>query len=392
MPTQDPAAFISYSREDSEFALRLAQDLKAAGAQVWLDQLDILPGRPWDNAIEQALGEALHMLIILSPSSAKSENVRNKISYALEQGKIIIPVLYKDCVVPLQLQRAQRIDFRADYARGLSHLLQHLHVAEPDSSVLQKAAEGDAQRQAAWQAREIEAQRMKDVTRPQQEEEGGQPSGTGAGQWKPLAIAGAALVAVAIVVALTVFSVRLWQQHHRPPTPVAGSDPVIGCYQWFNKAQVAINANHTIVAPPFTGSWQQVNATQRTYTLTWPQVSLDTVAVTPDQRSLNGGNQYGILLKGTRVDGSSGLVGTWSVISGVPMTITVKSDGSYSAVMATGTFGGRWYPDGPNVYAMMGWNLPKDSVTLSADGSRIAGADQFGIAISGQRTHPCNLD
>ena len=49
------AAFISYSREDSEFAFRLANDLKVAGADVWLDQLDILPGRPWDNAIEDAL-------------------------------------------------------------------------------------------------------------------------------------------------------------------------------------------------------------------------------------------------------------------------------------------------------------------------------------------------
>src|ERR1700722_13504734 len=67
-----PAAFISYSREDSEFALRLAEDLKAAGASVWLDQLDIEPGRPWDSAVEQALIDAPKMLLVLSPSSAKS--------------------------------------------------------------------------------------------------------------------------------------------------------------------------------------------------------------------------------------------------------------------------------------------------------------------------------
>ena len=43
-----------YSREDSEFALRLAEDLKAAGASVWLDQLSISsPARPWDSAIEE---------------------------------------------------------------------------------------------------------------------------------------------------------------------------------------------------------------------------------------------------------------------------------------------------------------------------------------------------
>ena len=50
-----PAAFVSYSREDSEFVLRLARDLKAAGANVWLDQLDIQPGHAWDSMIESAL-------------------------------------------------------------------------------------------------------------------------------------------------------------------------------------------------------------------------------------------------------------------------------------------------------------------------------------------------
>lgn len=163
------SAFISYSREDSEFALRLAQDLKAAGANVWLDQIDIIPGHPWDDAVEEALNDSPQMLVILTPLSAKSPNVRNEISYALDQGKIIVPVLYKDCVVPLQLQRNHRIDFRADYAHGLASLLDHLHVARPDPAVLQKAAEGDAQRHAAWQAREAEAQRLRDLQARYQE-------------------------------------------------------------------------------------------------------------------------------------------------------------------------------------------------------------------------------
>ena len=37
-------AFVSYAREDSEFALRLAADIKANGANVWIDKLDIRPG------------------------------------------------------------------------------------------------------------------------------------------------------------------------------------------------------------------------------------------------------------------------------------------------------------------------------------------------------------
>ena len=160
MPSPASAAFVSYSRDDSEFALRLAQDLKNAGAHIWLDQMDIQPGHPWDNAIEDALMDSPLMLLILSPSSARSDNVRNEISFALEQGKTVIPVLYMSCVVPLRLQRTQRIDFRSDYARGLTALLAQLHVSQPDPSVIQKVVEDDAQRQAAWRARELQAQKL----------------------------------------------------------------------------------------------------------------------------------------------------------------------------------------------------------------------------------------
>jgi len=47
--TPTPKAFFSYSREDADFVMRLAADLRAAGAAVWLDQLDIRPGIAWKN-------------------------------------------------------------------------------------------------------------------------------------------------------------------------------------------------------------------------------------------------------------------------------------------------------------------------------------------------------
>jgi hypothetical protein len=46
-----PLAFFSYSRQDSEFVLRLAKDLREAGAAIWLDQLDIEPGQRWDTTV-----------------------------------------------------------------------------------------------------------------------------------------------------------------------------------------------------------------------------------------------------------------------------------------------------------------------------------------------------
>ncbi len=134
MPQEDvPIAFFSYCREDSDFALKLAEDLKVAGAQVWIDQLDIEPGTPWDRAVEAALTNSPRMLVVLSPVSVNSDNVRDEVSFALSRQKRVIPVLYRDCDVPFRLARLQHIDFRPDYARALSILLRALgvgHVAE----------------------------------------------------------------------------------------------------------------------------------------------------------------------------------------------------------------------------------------------------------------------
>ena len=64
-PTQ--LAFVSYAREDAEFVLRLAKDLRAGGANVWIDQLDIGPGERWDRAVDDALAKCPQLLAILSP-------------------------------------------------------------------------------------------------------------------------------------------------------------------------------------------------------------------------------------------------------------------------------------------------------------------------------------
>ncbi len=123
---QGARAFFSYSRDDSDFALKLAGDLKAGGASVWLDQVDITPGDQWDRAVEDALTNCPRLLVILSPASVSSRNVMDEVSFALEKGKTVIPVLYRDCAVPFRLRRVQHVDFRQDYGRGLQDLLKTL--------------------------------------------------------------------------------------------------------------------------------------------------------------------------------------------------------------------------------------------------------------------------
>jgi len=128
LPPDGTTAFISYSREDSEFVLRMARDLKAAGADVWLDQLDIQPGQRWARALQDAITNSPRFLVILSPASVKSTNVEDEVTFALEERKTIIPVLYCDCNVPFQLRPFQYADFRHDYDHGLRILLHTMGV------------------------------------------------------------------------------------------------------------------------------------------------------------------------------------------------------------------------------------------------------------------------
>jgi TPR repeat protein len=134
------AAFVSYAREDSEFAERLTKDLTASGVTVWLDQLNIPAGQRWDRAIEVALTRCDRMLVILSSSAAESENVMDEISFAIEEQKEILPVLYRDCAVPFRLRRFQSIDFRLGYESGLQKLLK---VLKPEQQRVEPL-EGDA--------------------------------------------------------------------------------------------------------------------------------------------------------------------------------------------------------------------------------------------------------
>lgn len=129
MAEQGQCAFLSYARTDSDFALRLAKELKSADATVWIDQMDIRFGTHWDTAVEKALGECGTVLVILSPASAASENVMDEVSYALDKKKLVIPVLFQECEVPFRLRRLEYVDLRTDFEGKIPQLLEMLGAA-----------------------------------------------------------------------------------------------------------------------------------------------------------------------------------------------------------------------------------------------------------------------
>jgi hypothetical protein len=101
MAGQHTKYFVSYARVDGDFARQLAERLRAAGVDLWLDQFDIVMGQRWDAAIQTALRSCQGVIVVLSPGSVESDNVLDEISYAMEQKKgdpaCSLPALRDSC-------------------------------------------------------------------------------------------------------------------------------------------------------------------------------------------------------------------------------------------------------------------------------------------------------
>jgi hypothetical protein len=118
--------FLSYSRSDERFALRLAKDLRARKVTMWVDQLDIRPSEHWDRAIERAVRNCRGIVVVLSPRSVASDNVADEISFAIDSGKSVLPVMIEKCVLPLRITRMHLIDATGSYDKALQQCLAEL--------------------------------------------------------------------------------------------------------------------------------------------------------------------------------------------------------------------------------------------------------------------------
>ena len=138
--------FFSYGRDNSAFVLDLAKELRKAGANIWLDQLDIEPGTRWDRSIERALKASDTLLVVLSKDSVESNNVMDEVSYALEENKTVVPVLMETCEIPFRLRRLQYADFTENHKTGITTLIKALRLDDIVASKLSDNAtnENDA--------------------------------------------------------------------------------------------------------------------------------------------------------------------------------------------------------------------------------------------------------
>ena len=80
--------FISYARPTAAEAHAVAQALRGAGYEVWIDE-DLPAHRPYSDVIEERLRAAKAVVVIWSEAAAKSEWVRSEANLAREENKLV---------------------------------------------------------------------------------------------------------------------------------------------------------------------------------------------------------------------------------------------------------------------------------------------------------------
>ena len=100
-PIEYYSCFISYSSLDQEFATRIHNDLQSCGVRCWFAPEHVQGGKKLHEQIDEAIRLYERLLLILSPTSMKSEWVRTEIAKARkrevrEKKRVLFPVRLAD--------------------------------------------------------------------------------------------------------------------------------------------------------------------------------------------------------------------------------------------------------------------------------------------------------
>ena len=135
------SVFISHNSADKPFARRVAADLQRSGANVWLDEQQILLGSSIQESIQQAIDKYDYLAVILSPESVASKWVRQELRQALDREissdkVVVLPLLLRDCDIPGFLRDKKYADFRTDalYDPSLNDIKKRLGLPLTDTA------------------------------------------------------------------------------------------------------------------------------------------------------------------------------------------------------------------------------------------------------------------
>ena len=116
-------AFLSYALADREIAREMVDGLSDSGHDIWFDEFELTPGTGWGREIDKALNASRAMIVLVSPESMKSKEVRREIEHALLSKNFahrVLPVYLKPTGdVPWFLRTQKGVRLGVDPAKAI---------------------------------------------------------------------------------------------------------------------------------------------------------------------------------------------------------------------------------------------------------------------------------
>ena len=94
--TNETKVFISYSRKDKDFVVKLHQALVSQGLETWVDWEGIPLTADWWEEIEAGIDGADAFVFVISPDSLTSKVCNDEIEAAMESNKRLVPILHRE--------------------------------------------------------------------------------------------------------------------------------------------------------------------------------------------------------------------------------------------------------------------------------------------------------
>jgi hypothetical protein len=123
--------FLSHNSKDKPVVRALAALLTEHGIEVWLDEEQLIPGRPWQTLLEKGIKESATGAVLVGADGLgpwEDEEMRALLQFAVEEKKPVIPVLLPGAPekpdLPLFLRNRGWVDLRAGFGtEGMDKLI-----------------------------------------------------------------------------------------------------------------------------------------------------------------------------------------------------------------------------------------------------------------------------
>lgn len=134
--------FLSHNTKDKPAVRELARSLRKRNLKVWLDEEQLVPGRPWQEALEENIQAVRSAAVLVGKDGLgpwETREMRGCLEEFVRRGLPVIPVLLPDASekpeLPLFLRSFTWVDLRGGLTEdSLDQLEWGITGSKPDKS------------------------------------------------------------------------------------------------------------------------------------------------------------------------------------------------------------------------------------------------------------------